>query len=132
MTESPASPSPAFHARRLVLVALMACLVTWTIAAVYPSGRPADELMSLSFGATYGWILFQSLVLILPGLVMGCLMGRFLPRSGTLLGTSLMLSVPQPYLYDLVAEATRSEDARIRENAKELVIRINRFRRPTK
>ncbi len=89
---------PCSH--RLIVVALMATLATLLIAAIYPSGRPADELSELSFGATYAWIASQSLVLTLPGLVVGILIGKFLPRTGALLGAAFILAVPLVVLCD--------------------------------
>lgn len=101
---SQASATPAQHrSHQLVLIALVSCVLTLVIATVYPSGKPADESMSLSFGSTYGWIAFQSIVLALPGLLVGLLACRVFPRVGALMGAGLMLVVPLIVLCDVMA-----------------------------
>ncbi|MFK8112057.1 MAG: sulfatase-like hydrolase/transferase [Rubripirellula sp.] len=99
MTEEKAVQNHA-HSHRLVLVAVSACLITFFIATVYPAGRPADETMTLPFAATYGWIAFQCVTLILPGLLLGLLVCQKLPRVGSLLGSALILLVPLIVLCD--------------------------------
>ena len=80
---------------RLVIVSLFAWLATFVIATCHPVGKPADEVMtSLSFGATYSWVASQTIVLILPGLLLGGVIGRILPRTGLWVGFVLLVSVP--------------------------------------
>lgn len=87
---------------RLAVLAFLACLATAAIATFYPSGRPADETMELSFGATYAWIAGQSLFLVVPGFLLGTLIGRLLPRCGLWLGTFWILAVPLVMLCDVM------------------------------
>jgi hypothetical protein len=79
---------------QLAVLSLSSCVATFLIASIYPSGRPADELMSLSFGQTYAWIAAQALVLTLPGLILGNLVGAVLPRLGLLLGAAVIFAIP--------------------------------------
>jgi len=57
-------------------------------------------MSALSFGQTYGWIGAQTLVLMLPGLLVGGLMGLALPRLGFLLGFAFLVAVPLIVLCD--------------------------------
>jgi hypothetical protein len=82
------------YAHRLLIVALIATLATFLIAAVYPSGSAADVSMSLSCGAAHGWLAAQSFALTIPGLVLGLLVGRLLARCGAWLGAAVILAVP--------------------------------------
>ncbi len=76
-------------AHRLVVIAIFSSLATLLIATFYPSGKPADDLMSLSFSATYSWIAAQSFVLALPGLLIGTSIGTVAPKTGALVGGML-------------------------------------------
>ncbi len=87
---------------QLILVALMAAFTTVAIASCYPSGKPADELMSLSFGATYGWIAAQAIFLTLPGVLLGMLCFPVLPRIGTVAAAALIAFVPIVVLCDVL------------------------------
>lgn len=90
------------YSHRLVVIAMIASLATLLIATIYPSGKPADELMSLSFTATYFWIAAQSFALTLPGLLSGILLGSLFPRVGTMLGALMILAVPTVVLLDVL------------------------------
>jgi membrane-anchored protein YejM (alkaline phosphatase superfamily) len=94
------SGEPCSH--RLVAIALIASFATLSIAAVYPSGKPADDSMSLSFTTTYTWIAAQSFALSLPGLILGMIVGRVMPRMGAILGAGLILVVPVIVLCDVL------------------------------
>lgn len=95
------NPHPG-SAHQLVLLALKAALVTLAIAAVFPSGKPADELMSLSFGATYGWIASQAFALVFPGLAVGLILATLAPRLGAVVGAALVFAVPLIVLCDVL------------------------------
>ncbi len=79
------------RAYRLVVFALMAAAVIFSIAVLYPSGASADESTELSFGAAYAMIASQSFMLTLPGLVVGLALGRWLPRLGHSLGAIVII-----------------------------------------
>ena len=90
---------------RLVVVSLVASLATFLIATVYPSDRVVDETMKLSFGASYAWVASQSFLLTIPGLLLGLLMARILPRVGALVGSLLIFMVPVVVFCDVVTFA---------------------------
>lgn len=89
---------PCSH--RMVVIALLSTLATLLIVTAYPSGKPADDLMSLSFSSTYLWIASQSFALTLPGLLLGSAIGHFAPKTGSFVGAWLMMSVPVIILCD--------------------------------
>lgn len=77
-------------------------MLTLGIAAFYPSGTPADESMSLGFGATYGWIASQAVFLAVPGVMFGMIASIWLPRLGTVAGSAFVAVVPVVTLCDVV------------------------------
>ena len=96
---------PKLSGYRLVVVSLVASLATFLIATVYPSDRVVDETMELSFGASYAWVASQSFLLTMPGLLLGLLIARILPRVGALVGSLLMFMVPVVVFCDVVTFA---------------------------
>lgn len=98
---TPAKSDLSLH--RLVILAIAAALATFCVAVFYPSTtKPVDETMELSFGASFAWIASQSFLLTVPGLFAGLLIGRFLPRTGALIGAALIFAVPIITFFDVI------------------------------
>src|SRR6056297_18313 len=97
--------SATLNAYRLVLLAMVAAAATFSIAVFYPGSQTADEAMELSFGAAYGFIVAQSFVLTLPGLVLGLVLSRLVPRTGAIIGTALIFAVPVIVVCDVLTFA---------------------------
>ena len=78
------------------MFALVASVATLLIASLYPSGPPAVGVM------TYGWIWSQSMLLTLPGLVVGAAIATRRPQAGAVAGGLCIASVPLLVLSDAV------------------------------
>jgi len=89
--------------KRLVISAAFSAMITTAIASFYPAGRPIDEVTSLTFAESYGWVFSQSLLLASIACACGVMSALFSPRFGLILGSGLILSLPWIYLADVLA-----------------------------
>lgn len=105
MTKRPNSAEKGIVRRQLFLLAIFSALATTLLASTYPSGRPVDEVVSLSFAASYGWLLSQSLGLALI-LFLGALFLTFVNKKwGSVSGSFVILCLPYLFLADLLTFA---------------------------
>ncbi len=86
---------------RLCVLATIASIVTCSIAVLYPSGPAVTAVSALGFFAI-GWIWSQSVLLVLPGLLIGAAVMQRWQRLGSLVGGLLILAAPLLVLCDAI------------------------------
>ena len=86
----------------LFVLALFSTLITTVIASCYPSGRPVDEIMSLSFASSYAWVLAQSIFLTMPIFFFFGIVSVYRPRFGVRIGSIAIMLLPVVCILDVL------------------------------
>jgi len=89
----------------LVLLALISACEIFCLAIFYPSGRPVDEVLSLSFASSYGWILSQSICVALVTLLVALSVLPLGIKYVVKFGALSLLILPWLYLCDILTFA---------------------------
>lgn len=87
----------------LVLLTLISACEMFCLAVFYPSGRPVDEVISLPFASSYGWVLSQSLGVAITALLVSLSILPLAPKYLVRVSATAIMTLPWLYLCDVLA-----------------------------
>ena len=87
---------------QLLLLTILSSILIASIAIFFPADRPVDEVISLTFASSYGWVLAQAFFVTLPVFCLFGFLCRWKPRYTAFVGKCMLLALPWIYLCDVL------------------------------